>query len=1016
MYNQLTENEYLFHKNQKTQKNNNENKLQFEIMNPEKKIEEDFKNEHKHLVSFNPSFLSFREEISLMLYKHLLIYSRNIKSLIFVFTSPIFFLSLLQAMQYLTDNYKNRSITLNPTITNLNDVSLDCHLNLNITNCISLGIGVIGNLTSREISDVNRLIQSIEKKTNLSREKGDIEILSLNYPNQNKLYEIFDNKDILYQFVISICYGNFELGDISVPCKPDFNSDFYLYTIIYNISNTPNAFLNGYNSPYPSDDKLIKLKQIVDNSYIELFDFHSQQNKSTNNLNKRIPQIQNVSIQAFPSTQSRLMQGASIIPTFGSFYLFFPPMILFSILLLDIVKEKDSKLKHYTILNGMSLFSYWTSWGIVSIVFSFMLTSEILFLGQFVFNYDIFTNVNFFISFTLFFMFSLSLQFMSMMFSNYVSSMSGATTMTYSVIVIGIVIQTVLTNYTIMYFLYAVNVDGFYLKFLLKSLSIFMHFYPPFIFTKCFVDIVSISSSHFDYDLFQWLPGRYYSFYDMFMEYRGKLLIGIEYKIDSMFDTCIWFYICILFYILVITLKEIRDYYSEMKNHLDEEDKKELMRYSKTNYYYYIFDYYHGLFTEFAEKYFPKIVCIYNPFIYVKNFYDSNFNFTKSNIRRNQIENNVSKEFENNYKIQETNECETLILKNFDNSVLLEGKKLAIRHQKRIPPNGIRILALEKSFKNNNNEIVHAVNNINLEIEKGESFGLLGPNGAGKTTLINLLSSQIKAEKGYAKVGPFLIHSEMFMDSLFIKKMIGVCGQFDYFWEELTVMETVKFFGRLKGIKTNYMLMEKINDFGLFGKEKEKVSKLSGGMRRRVSLLLATLGDPYILFLDEPTTGLDPVNKRKIWKIINELKKDRVVLLSTQNIEEADFLCDRIGVMINGKLSYIGTSSDIVKAHSSGIELQITIDLFKINEQEKVKLDSYINDIFGKNSVNYSPSGIYRILIKHENKQSSIKAMELLSKKSRDKRIIEMLKYVKEVIITQANLEKCFIDLCNKFI
>ena len=189
-----------------------------------------------------------------------------------------------------------------------------------------------------------------------------------------------------------------------------------------------------------------------------------------------------------------------------------------------------------------------------------------------------------------------------MMLSNYVSSLSGATTMSYFVIIVGIVIQTILTNYTIMYFLYAVNVDILWLKILIKGLSLFMHFYPPFIFTKCFVDIVSISSSHFDYDLFQWIPGRFYSFVDMFQEYRGKLLIGIEYKIDSMFDTCVWFYISIVFYILVISLKEIRDSYAEMKNHLDENTFNEmttrLSKYYRSSYYYYKIDYYHDIVVE----------------------------------------------------------------------------------------------------------------------------------------------------------------------------------------------------------------------------------------------------------------------------------------------------------------------------------------------------------------------------------------------------------------------------------
>ena len=1023
MNNLHTENINLYHRELVLRNNiNNTISLQLEANNHTNQLS---LSNHRHIVSFNPSYLTFKEEISLMMYKHYKIYSRNLKSLLFIFLAPIFFLSLLQAMQYLTDNYKNRSVILEPKIINLDDVTLDCHANLNMTNCVSLGIGVIGNITEQENNDVRRLISTLENKTNLSLAKGEIELLQLNYSNQNELYQIFDNKNKLYQFVLSICYGSFELGDISVPCKPDYANDFYLYTIIYNISNTPNAFLSGYNSPYPTDDKLVKLKHIIDNSYIELF-HHKYKGKMLNVNNSTIPQIKNISIQSYPSTPSRLMQGASIISTFGSFYLFFPPMILFSILLLDIVKEKESKLKHYTILNGMSLFSYWASWGIVAMVLSFLLTSEILSLGIFIFHYDIFTNVNIFISFTLFFMFLLSLQFLSMMLSNYVSSLSGATTMSYFVIIVGIVIQTILTNYTIMYFLYAVNVDILWLKILLKGLSLFMHFYPPFIFTKCFVDIVSISSSHFDYDLFQWIPGRFYSFVDMFQEYRGKLLIGIEYKIDSMFDTCVWFYISIVFYILVISLKEIRDYYAEMKNHLDENTFNEmttrLSKYYRSSYYYYKIDYYHDIVVEIITKYLPKIFKTYNPFVYVKNFYDTNFDYAKNNLRRNQIESSVALEYEQTSKFSDIqnnnnnlNEKTTLIVKDIDNSVIVEKRKIGLLHEKRIPPSGIRILSLDKAFTNNNGERIQAVNDINVDISKNESFGLLGPNGAGKTTLINLLSCQLKADSGYAKIGPFLIHSEMFIDSLYIKRMIGVCGQFDFFWEELTVFETVKFFGKLKGIRSEHLLNQKIVSFGLKGKENEKVSKLSGGMRRRVSLLLATLGDPYIIYLDEPTTGLDPVNKRKIWKIINELKKDRVLLLSTQNIEEADYLCDRIGVMINGKLSYIGTSSDILKTNSYGYELQITIDLSKVGNTESTILDNNVKSVFYKSNINYSPSGIYRILIKEENKHDILKAMEMLNKKSKDEKMVNILKYTKEAIVTQANLEKCFIDLCNKF-
>ncbi len=967
-------------------------------------------------ITFNSSNLTTKQEIILMLKKHFIIYSRNAKSLLFIFLTPIFFMYMLQAMQYLTDNYKNKSVSLNYPIVNIDNSELNCHINLNMTNCISLGISILGELNEKQNEELDYLIDSISNKTKLP--KNEIKIISKNFSNQNEFYKIFDKKnntqyyDFIYQYIISFCYGNFQIGNISIPCRPEINNDdFYLYTIVYNISNTPNAFLSGYNSPYPKDEKIIKLQQIIDNSYIELFTI------KYNKTFKQNPKINNIFIQPYPSVHSRFLDNANVISSFGSFYFYFPPMILFSIILLDIVKEKETKLKDFTILNGMSLISYWASWCIVSFIFSFLLTIEILFMGYCIFKYDIFTNVNPIISFNLFFLFNLSLMFLSMMISNYVSSLNSATTISYSVIIIGIVIQTVLTNYTIMYFLYATKVDDFFLFILLKLLSLFSHFYPPFIFTKCFVDIISISSSHFDYDLFQWMPGRYYSFSDIFIEYSGKLLIGIEYKIDSFLQTYLWFYIAIIGYIIAICFKEIRDYYGKMKK------KKDLIRKSSSSSYFeddstiYYFDYYYSILVNIITIYFPKIFVKYNPFIYLKKFYDTNFNYQKSNKRRNQIENSVSKSYENFLKLQEIpiTEQSNLIIHDSDISVIEEKKKIAILHRKRQPPNGIRILQIYRKFKNNNGEIIEAINDINLDILKGESFGLLGPNGAGKTTLINLLSCQLRANKGYAKIGPFIIHSEMFIDSLYIKKMIGVCSQFDLFWEEMTVLETISFFASLKGVVSQNSIYDKIIEFGLNGKENERVNRLSGGMRRRVSLLIATLGDPYILFLDEPTTGLDPVNRKKIWKIINEFKKNKVLILSTQNIEEADYLSDRIGIMINGKLMFIGTSSDILKINSTGFELQISFDLQKMNFENRQIVDEYIKVLFSKSIVKFSTSGFYTIQIPFDNKDEILRGMEMINRVSSNEKVNEILKFVKDVVMSQANLEKSFIDLCHKY-
>ena len=1078
-------------------------------------------------IPFNSQKLSTNAEILLMLEKHVIIYSRNLKSLLFILITPIFFLYMLQMMQWLTDHMKNRTITLEHPIRKIDDINLNCFETLGLSNCISLGFVVVNgeyNLSKSDNLDINFLIKRINHKSKLK--ENEIEVLNKSFINQKDFYNIFnESSKKMYQYIISFCYGQFDAGNISIPCRPENfgnnlidnnNNKFYLYTIVYNITNAPNALLSGYNYPYPIDDKLLRLKQIVDNSFLELFMIKNITNnyqKILNNFNLsffnnnvgeivniiknysftkfknfvenldfiynfndlkidnlinliydlnnftniyynfsnftkddlikfnnnfsylskfiKFPQINNITAQAFPSTPSRLFNEANMISSFGSFYMYFPPMILFSIILLDIVKEKDNKLKNFVILNGMSLFSYWVSWIIVSIIFSLIVTGEILFLGYIIFKFDIFTNVNLLINFNLYFFFNLSLMFMAMMLSNYVNNLNSATTLSYSVIALGIVIQTVLTNYTIMYFLYANNIDGLFLYMLIFLLSFFMHLYPPFIFTKCFIDIIYISSSHFDYDLFQWIPGRYYSLNDMFYEYSGRLLIGIEYKIDSCFRTFIWFFISIIVYIILIIFKEIRDYYGKMyKNDNKIINKNNINFYNDDKNENNYFEYLYCKVINILYVYFPKFFIKYNPIIYLKSFYDTNFNYSKSNKRRNQIENSVSKDYEYFLKNQEIydlsyenlienkqdNDFKNLIVHDTDISVINEKKKIALLHRRRQPPNGIRILSLSKKFKNNSNEIIEAINDINIDIQKGESFGLLGPNGAGKTTLINLLSCQIKANKGYAKIGPFIIHSEMFIDSLYIQRMIGVCCQFDLFWEEMTVLEIISFFGRLKGINYIEKIQEKITLFGLNGKQKEYVSQLSGGMRRRLSLLISILGDPFILYLDEPTTGLDPVNRRKIWKIIDMLKKNKVLLLSTQNMEEADFLCDKVGVLMNGKLMFIGTCHEILQKNLNanfGIELQITVDNFDLDDNKKKRFEEFLKENFNKSKINVSQSGLYVIQIKNENKEEIKFCMEMVNKKSKNEKLNKWFNYIKDVVISQANLEKAFIDLCH---
>jgi len=183
-------------------------------------------------------------------------------------------------------------------------------------------------------------------------------------------------------------------------------------------------------------------------------------------------------------------------------------------------------------------------------------------------------------------------------------------------------------------------------------------------------------------------------------------------------------------------------------------------------------------------------------------------------------------------------------------------------------PKGIRLLCESKIY----NKKIVALDDINLEIRKGELLTVLGSNGSGKSTLINILTGQISNSFGHAKIGPFIIHHELIVDSYYIKRLVGICGQADSFWEELTVFETIYLFSRLRGIKEERIkeyITEKILEVNLMKKKDEKVGNLSGGMKRRLSICISLIGDPTVILMDEPTTGLDPINRKKIWKLIN---------------------------------------------------------------------------------------------------------------------------------------------------
>lgn len=221
--------------------------------------------------------------------------------------------------------------------------------------------------------------------------------------------------------------------------------------------------------------------------------------------------------------------------------------------------------------------------------------------------------------------------------------------------------------------------------------------------------------------------------------------------------------------------------------------------------------------------------------------------------------------------------------------------------------NAIEISALTKKYKD-----IVAVNGLTLSVDEGELFSLLGVNGAGKTTTIKMLSCLIKPTQGDA----LLLGKSIRTDANGVKSLIGISPQETAVAPGLTVQENLELMCGIYGFsneKTERRIEELTEECSLRDILRKKAGKLSGGWQRRLSIAMALIGEPKILFLDEPTLGLDVIARSELWDTIRRLKGKTTVILTTHYMEEAESLSDRIGIMKNGKLIALGTAQALME-------------------------------------------------------------------------------------------------------
>ncbi len=247
----------------------------------------------------------------------------------------------------------------------------------------------------------------------------------------------------------------------------------------------------------------------------------------------------------------------------------------------------------------------------------------------------------------------------------------------------------------------------------------------------------------------------------------------------------------------------------------------------------------------------------------------------------------------------------------------------------------IKIDSLNKSFGR-----IKALDNLNLEIGKGELLGLIGPNGAGKTTAIRIICCILQPNSGNVTVGGYSIHH----DQIKIKSMIGYLPEEPNLYERFKARDLLKYFGELYGVPKSQIdgrIDELLKLVGMSKRADDRINTFSKGLRQRIGIARALIHDPEVIIFDEPTMGLDPATSRAIRNFIKELKGDKTVILCTHYMDEADLLCDRVAILNQGKIRDMGTPEFLKEKIHGDIILQVRVhDPQEIDKQRLMAFKS----------------------------------------------------------------------------
>jgi ABC-type multidrug transport system ATPase subunit len=782
------------------------------------------------------SLRQISNETSALAKKNYLIFSRNKYLSLMLIICPFFICLYLQRIQNTIEIYTTSLSDPYPEEVNISKIP-KCFGQ----DCLSLAIGLTGG--RNELSEY--IVDHISHKSGLNKEK-DVKIVT--YTNSTSFIEYIQNHVNKTSVGMILCTNYAELPENNYLEKISCDETYgHLYIIMYNYTMISKNLFDT-NLPDPIQAEVLAAKLAIDNAILS----YECKKRGLKDV------ILEAVIQSFPQPPNRFLKGYDSVSMTGPFYFFIPPMFVFGLLISEIVKEKELKLRNGLSVIGVSATSFWLSWFLVAFFFSFMTTNSLI-LSGYMFQFSVFLRTPYLVMFALFMTYTLTMMVLGFFLSTMINSVRLAYTISYTFLLGGLVLQNFFMSQTL--------IKLFHLELLpdwVYWVRLGFTFYPPYSFSRIFCNIAIKAGSVPNYHTRMWEAGPGY-FYSDFIQDRDGYLAGMYYRVPADYIGLLelirnFFILCVLTWYFDHVLPGNR---------------------GRTSPPWFMFT------RDYWGCSGPKLTPV----------------VTNSEIELSSI---------NKYSMK------TPITGNNPSEIT----------------DGIRLEGLYKKYQGSKST---AVKPLHFSIEKDECLAIIGHNGAGKTTLLSMMTGLLTPSGGTAVVCGYDIQYELEK----VQGLIGYCPQFNILWDELTAREHLALFAKLRNTPVENreeMISEKLKLVNLLQAGDKLTSTFSGGMKRRLSVIISSVGNPSVIFMDEPTTGMDPITRREVWKLIQKLKKDRVIILTTHSMEEAELLSDRVAVMADGYIKCSGTCLFLKNSYGEGFKVEIIHenpqDLWKILEKQ----------------------------------------------------------------------------------